>query len=203
MKSLEIDNEGTTKRKGNKVTRVILALAFVTLCLWGLNNFFNKYYLVNPVTFQNPIRLRGSIYPIKITGPELDQMIDEEIRKALETPTSSPVKGRENEVNVKTDTSYTKYKNSIYYGRIIESLKERYQNWEAVAVIIGKESSFDPFNINPSSGACGLHQVNPCSKLPCELSDIECQLDWGKDYIGDRYGTSINALAFWYANGWY
>ena len=56
---------------------LVLVLAFIV----GINAFFNKFYLVSPVEFQNPIRTRGSIYPIKITEPELNKIIDEETQK--------------------------------------------------------------------------------------------------------------------------
>ena len=53
--------------------------------------------------------------------------------------------------------------------------------------------------VNQNSGACGLFQALPCEKMPCGLEhkDIECQIDWGFEYIKDKYGTSIGALAFW------
>lgn len=46
-------------------------------------------------------------------------------------------------------------------------------------------------------------QALPCSKMNCKLDDIDCQLDWQKDYISERYGTIAKALEFWDVNGWY
>jgi hypothetical protein len=72
-----------------------------------------------------------------------------------------------------------------------------------MAEIIGRESGFDPYAINEKSGACGLTQALPCGKMNCRLGDWECQLKWQKGYIGKRYGTASQALAFHDINGWY
>lgn len=46
---------------------------------------------------------------------------------------------------------------------------------EAKAFIYFKESTNRTDAINPESGACGLGQALPCSKLPCSLKDYGCQ----------------------------
>lgn len=71
--------------------------------------------------------------------------------------------------------------------------------WGALEELIQKESSWNHFASNPNGGACGLFQAWPCSKLPCDLSDVYCQADWGINYIAGRYGTPSKALAFWKA----
>ena len=54
---------------------------------------------------------------------------------------------------------------------------------------------------NPSSGACGIPQAYPCSKLPCPLNDsgAVCQLQWMDTYVKGRYGSWESALATWYS----
>lgn len=71
------------------------------------------------------------------------------------------------------------------------------------AELIYREASFDPEAINATSGACGLPQALPCSKMKCELHDINCQLEWIEEYVTRRYQTIENALAFHDANDWY
>lgn len=66
-----------------------------------------------------------------------------------------------------------------------------------------RESGLRPGAINKSSGACGLVQALPCSKLPCSLSDTECQVKWGTEYVSRRYGGFEQALAFHDKNNWY
>lgn len=65
------------------------------------------------------------------------------------------------------------------------------------------ESGNDPGAINASSGACGLGQALPCSKMPCSLSDYNCQVDFFTGYANDRYGGWDGAYAFWVANSWW
>jgi len=74
-------------------------------------------------------------------------------------------------------------------------LKSMYgSEWRYAAELIARESSFNPGAINPTSGACGLGQALPCSKMKCELTDIDCQLRWLEEYVIDRYVTFEGAI---------
>lgn len=78
-------------------------------------------------------------------------------------------------------------------------------NTPAVNALIGGESGCRPNAVNPSSGACGIPQALPCSKLPCSLSDPVCQLKWMDSYVAVRYGSWDNAYATWLSRSphWY
>lgn len=67
----------------------------------------------------------------------------------------------------------------------------------AIDALLMKESTYNNYAVNPSSGACGLFQSLPCSKMRCELSDVDCQIKWGMSYIKKRYGNPIQAWLFW------
>lgn len=56
-------------------------------------------------------------------------------------------------------------------------------------LVFNRESGNNPGAINPSSGACGLGQAEPCSKLPCSLSDYNCQVNYFTGYMEARYGS--------------
>lgn len=73
----------------------------------------------------------------------------------------------------------------------------------AKAFIYQKESGNRTDAINASSGACGLGQALPCSKMGCSLSDYACQDAWFTNYAMQRYGSWENAQAFWLANHWW
>lgn len=75
--------------------------------------------------------------------------------------------------------------------------------WASAMWLINKESSWNSHAINPSSGACGLVQALPCSKLPCSLDDAVCQIKWQVGYVNARYGSYNAAVAFHRANNWY
>jgi len=71
--------------------------------------------------------------------------------------------------------------------------------------LIGKESGCNPGAVNRSSGACGIPQALPCSKLPCPLdaSGAVCQLNWMTRYVNGRYGGWAGARAHHAQRGWY
>jgi hypothetical protein len=72
---------------------------------------------------------------------------------------------------------------------------------EDKAFIYFKESSNRTDNINPTSGACGLGQALPCSKLPCSFNDYDCQDEWFTEYMQERYGSWARAKAYWQCIG--
>jgi hypothetical protein len=74
---------------------------------------------------------------------------------------------------------------------------------EAKAFIYAHESGNNPGSINKSSGACGLGQALPCSKMGCSLSDYACQDAWFTGYMQSRYKTWSNAKAFWLSHKWW
>ena len=97
---------------------------------------------------------------------------------------------------------------------------------QCASLIFEYESNWDPHATNKSSGAYGLPQANPASKLAnwaesrarakTAAGDLEAawlyrswrdnpvvQAEWGVDYMNTRYGSACAALAFRYVHGWY
>jgi len=79
--------------------------------------------------------------------------------------------------------------------------------YNAFSKIVEHESGWDVDATNSSSGAYGLVQALPGSKMATAGSDwktsAETQIEWGLDYMNSRYGSPAAAWAFWQANGWY
>jgi hypothetical protein len=75
----------------------------------------------------------------------------------------------------------------------------------ATRALINGESGCRPGAVNPSSGACGIPQALPCSKMPCTLQDPVCQLRWMDQYVAARYGSWDNAYGTWLSRSphWY
>ena len=73
--------------------------------------------------------------------------------------------------------------------------------------IIMRESMWRVNATNPSSGAYGIPQALPGSKMASEGSDWRTnpatQIIWGIKYMKDRYGSPCSAWGFKSANGWY
>ncbi|WP_432075177.1 transglycosylase SLT domain-containing protein [Streptomyces wuyuanensis] len=73
--------------------------------------------------------------------------------------------------------------------------------------IVDHESSWNYRAQNPSSGAYGLVQALPGSKMASAGADWQTnpatQIKWGLNYMNDRYGSPCGAWSFWQANHWY
>ncbi|KMS68105.1 hypothetical protein ACM01_40115 [Streptomyces viridochromogenes] len=73
--------------------------------------------------------------------------------------------------------------------------------------IVDHESSWNYQAVNPSSGAYGLFQALPGSKMSSVGSDWQTnpatQIKWGLNYMNDRYDSPCGAWSFWQANRWY
>ncbi|OKK20798.1 transglycosylase domain-containing protein [Streptomyces sp. CB00455] len=73
--------------------------------------------------------------------------------------------------------------------------------------IINQESTWNYKAVNSSSGAYGLVQALPGSKMASAGADWRTnpatQIKWGLNYMNDRYGSPCSAWSFHQANGWY
>lgn len=76
-------------------------------------------------------------------------------------------------------------------------------DWGYVDYIVSRESGWNPNATNPSSGACGLVQALPCSKVPGNGYDPVDNLRWANGYATGRYGSWAGAQAFWSKNHWW
>ncbi|EAR25620.1 secreted protein [marine actinobacterium PHSC20C1] len=70
-----------------------------------------------------------------------------------------------------------------------------------------RESGWNVYAMNSSSGAYGIPQALPGSKMATAGADWATnpatQIAWGLSYIDGRYGTPCGAWAYSEANGWY
>ena len=70
-----------------------------------------------------------------------------------------------------------------------------------------RESSWNVHALNPSSGAYGIPQAVPGSKMASAgrhwRSSARTQIRWGLRYIRGRYGSPLRAWAHELATGWY
>lgn len=90
---------------------------------------------------------------------------------------------------------YAEAPSSSYHGS-----GDSYLDW-----IISHESGGNPHAMN-SIGACGLGQSLPCSKVlsVCgTLDNVDCQIQWVRNYCISRYGSTYQAYLFWQQNHWF
>ena len=73
--------------------------------------------------------------------------------------------------------------------------------------IVNTESTWNYRAVNASSGAYGLVQALPGSKMSSAGADWQTnpatQIKWGLNYMDSRYGSPCAAWQFHLANGWY
>jgi cell wall-associated NlpC family hydrolase len=79
--------------------------------------------------------------------------------------------------------------------------------WTYLDELWNRESGWNPDATNPTSGAFGIPQALPATKLATAgadwATDPYTQIIWGIDYISQRYGTPQVAWAHEMADGWY
>lgn len=79
--------------------------------------------------------------------------------------------------------------------------------WMALNNIVMAESGWNQYAQNSGSGAYGIPQALPGSKMasvsPDWRSSAHAQIYWMLLYIRQRYGNPVNAWNFHLANGWY
>ncbi|MFE5334501.1 G5 domain-containing protein [Isoptericola sp. NPDC056573] len=81
------------------------------------------------------------------------------------------------------------------------------EQWSCLESLWTKESGWNASAANPSSGAYGIPQSLPGSKMASAGSDWQTnpatQIEWGLGYIADVYGTPCGAWGHSQSVGWY
>jgi hypothetical protein len=79
--------------------------------------------------------------------------------------------------------------------------------YSCIDSLIIRESGWRVNATNPSSGAYGLGQALPGSKMSSAGADWRTnpvtQLRWMKSYVDSRYGGACGAWSFWQSHHWY
>ena len=98
----------------------------------------------------------------------------------------------------------------IYQKYAFDLFKEyNWDDYEMMALITlwNRESQWQPLVVNKESGAYGIPQSLPAEKM-AEFGDdwrtnYKTQIQWGLNYISQRYGTPSKALKHSDETGWY
>jgi hypothetical protein len=79
--------------------------------------------------------------------------------------------------------------------------------FSCLSALWDRESGWNPYAANPSSGAYGIPQALPGSKMaaagPDWQTDAATQIRWGLGYIKASYGSPCGALGHEESSGWY
>lgn len=93
------------------------------------------------------------------------------------------------------------------YAKALLDAKGWGDQWSSFNALVMGESGWNPKATNPSSGAFGIPQALPASKLDAygNRNDPGVQLRWMVDYIQSVYGNPANAYSKWLSRSphWY
>lgn len=107
-------------------------------------------------------------------------------------------------------TTHVKYNRSelqSYAHNLVLSYGWSEYDFECLVKLWNRESSWNPNAVNKKSGACGIPQSLPCSKMKSMGADYrtnyKTQIKFGLKYIANRYGNPANAWKHSQKTGWY
>ena len=106
-----------------------------------------------------------------------------------------------------TKVAYNKSEVQAYAHDLVLSYGWSEYDFGCLVKLWNRESSWNLNAVNKKSGACGIPQSLPCSKMKVEGSDYrtnyKTQIRWGLRYIYSRYGSPANAWKHSQRTGWY
>lgn len=183
-------------RKVQKVAVVIIAATVITIAIIGLVQMVHKQK-VNQDKLNELIKNEQKLKDESLKKQtELEKQI-EELKRQVEAKKQSKLARAALEASrtvVPTAQAATGTCRDWMIAAGVTDLDNAY-------TIIMRESGCNPNAVNKSSGACGIPQALPCSKLG--TSDPVEQIKWMQNYVNNRYGGWAGAVSFWNQHHWY
>lgn len=103
--------------------------------------------------------------------------------------------------------AYNKSEVQAYAHNLVLSYGWSEYDFECLVKLWNRESSWNLNAVNKRSGACGIPQSLPCSKMKSAGADYrtnyKTQIRWGLNYIKARYGSPANAWGHSQKHHWY
>jgi hypothetical protein len=144
---------------------------------------FARTVLTQPRTVRRKATVAGAAVLLGATGLALG------VSPAMAAPASAPTSG------------------AASARSMAKSMIGDEAQFQCFSNIVSHESGWNPSATNASSGAYGLVQALPGSKMASAGADWrtnpQTQIKWGLDYMKSRYGSPCGAWAFWQNNSWY
>jgi len=87
---------------------------------------------------------------------------------------------------------------TVALGKTIAEARGWGDQWNELYQLLNHESGWTVGKMNlEGSGACGIGQALPCSKLGAGYGNAAAEISWAYDYIAARYTTPARAWAYW------
>ncbi|MFC5745112.1 cell envelope integrity protein TolA [Actinomadura rugatobispora] len=149
----------------------------------------------------------GAIAAAKKRAYEQHQRDLAELKKKAERDAQARAKLKAEQERERLAKSNPTAKQNKAYGKKMNELKGWGRCWPSLETLWDHESDWNERAENPSSGAYGIPQALPASKLATAGSDWRTssptQIAWGLSYIKARYKDPCRAWAFWQSHNWY
>ncbi|RKS76846.1 hypothetical protein BZB76_2212 [Actinomadura pelletieri DSM 43383] len=131
----------------------------------------------------------------------------DELRKRAEKEAKARAELKERQERERLAKSNPSAKQNKEYGKKMNALKGWGNCWSSLLTLWNHESGWNERAENPSSGAYGIPQALPGTKMASAGADWRTssptQIAWGLGYIKARYKTPCGAWAFWQSHNWY
>ena len=214
-----------------KIIKIIFIIMIYVLMFWGLfkgcENLINKIIknnctckqtvkVVAPVEkLSNDVKMniekKPEVKKLEYNTKKEDKSTNKTTNKTVKTSTNKTIKkttkaSTKNTNNVKKNTSKEAYQ-KYAHDKVINKYGWTEADYNALIKLWNRESQWNPNSHNKTSGAHGIPQALPASKMASEGSDYYTngytQIDWGLKYIKQRYGTPLAAWSHSQRKGWY
>lgn len=166
---------------------VLLVIVGMLIMISGLFNKKEQEVVIEQTTIGNKTQISNTTTTSSTTTTK-------KVVKTTKKTTTKKVSG----FNVKASKSEMQQ-----YAKSILSK----ENYEALDFIITHESGWNANNINKKSGASGLCQALPASKMKVSGNDYKTnyktQINWCILYCNTRYGSIQKAKQFWLKHHWF
>lgn len=176
---------------------IIIILTTMTLLTMNISDKEEKVESITSTTTQQ-------------TTTEITQEQTTTLAKAKKKKKSSKKKTKKK--TKKKSTTKAKHTSSECKQYAYNELVDRYgwdeeNDWSALIKLWNKESGWNALAKNKKSGACGIPQAYPCSKMKKYGKDYKTncytQINFGLAYISGKYGTPQKAWKHSQKKGWY
>ena len=130
----------------------------------------------------------------------------------LEEPVNKIVQVRAKQTTSRSSSSRTYISGSVAEYQAYARARCSAYGWSSadfncLVALWNKESKWNPNPYNASSGAYGIPQALPASKMATAGTDYrtnyKTQINWGLSYISSRYGSPSAAWSHSKSTGWY
>ena len=190
-----------------KVCKIILIILFYVFMFWGLVNGVKSILHKTNKCNCNCDKTKKAVEVIEnVSNEEIALEIKDDKKDEKEERTKTVINN--NTYKSSTTIAGTKADYQAYvYDLVLNKYLWSESDYQALVNLWERESNWDANAHNKSSGAHGIPQSLPASKMSSEGSDYYTngytQIRWGLKYIKERYGSPSAAWQHFQNKNWY